>query len=323
MSNSHDLHPNATINEKLPKVSIGLAVYNGERYLDEAIRSILAQTFVDFELIISDNASTDRTEEICKTYKAKDARIRYHRNETNIGGANNENLTFKLSRGKYFRWAAHDDVCGPDLFKRLVQVLDEHPDVVLALSSIMNIDENGDPIGVVKRSNATSGTPSQRFRSLTNFNHDCEATYGLIRSDIMRQTDLERNYTDSDRTFLCQLSLFGKFYLVDEVLFFRRIHPHASTQVYSDWRERMDWFGKSSENQITMPYWSQLIHYLSVITRAPIGVGEKIRCYVHMFSEWLIEWRRWGRLGRDILLAIKKIWVIYLFPSRMKQKQVN
>ncbi len=91
--------------EKAPKVSIGLAVYNGEKYLGQAIDSILAQTFTDFELIISDNASTDRTPEICKKYAAQDARIRYHRNPTNIGGANNENQTFRMSRGEYFRWA--------------------------------------------------------------------------------------------------------------------------------------------------------------------------------------------------------------------------
>jgi glycosyltransferase involved in cell wall biosynthesis len=306
-----------------PKVSIGLAVYNGEKYLDEAIQSILSQTFEDFELIISDNASTDRTGEICQAYLAKDARIRYHRNETNIGGANNENLTFKLSRGKYFRLAAHDDVCEPGLIKRLVQALDEDPEVVLALSSMMRINEYGEHLGVVKRTNATEGSPSKRFCSLTNRIHDCEATYGLIRSDIMRQTDLERNYPDSDRTFLCQLSLFGKFFFVDEILFYKRIHPQMSTQVYKDWRERMAWFGDVSDKQITLPQWMQFIHYLSIIFRAPISVSEKIKCYAHMFTVWMIQSSRWRSLGKDILLAAHKIWRFYLIPSAMKQKQAS
>src|SRR5215510_10355296 len=112
-------------------LSVGLAVYNGEEFLDEAIRSILAQTLTNFELIISDNASTDRTSEICQKYVRIDPRIRYHRNEANIGGANNENQTFRMARGKYFRWAAHDDVLAPTLLARCVEVLEERPDAVL------------------------------------------------------------------------------------------------------------------------------------------------------------------------------------------------
>src|SRR5438552_4723426 len=103
-----------------PRVSIGLPVYNAENYLVEALDSILAQTFTDFELIISDNASTDRTREICKYYESSDARVHYYCNETNIGGARNANLTFKLARGQYFRWAADDDVCAPTLLEKSV-----------------------------------------------------------------------------------------------------------------------------------------------------------------------------------------------------------
>lgn len=308
------------MNNNPPTVSIGLAVYNGEKYLKQAIESIVSQTFEDFELIISDNASTDRTDEICRYYASRDSRIRYSRNETNIGGANNENLTFKLARGKYFRWAAHDDVCAPDLIRRLVEVLDQNPEVVLALTTIMNINDQGEPLGVVKRLNATSGSPSQRFRSLTNFNHDCEATYGLIRSEIMSQTELQRNYTDSDRTFLCQLSLYGRFALIDEVLFFRRIHAEASTRVYADWRERMAWFGEKPEKQITFPYWMQFFHYLSIISRSPISLIEKLRCFIHIFTDWMVEWRRWGRMGRDVLLAIEKFWHFYLSPKNLKNR---
>ena len=98
-----------------PKVSIGLPVYNGDEFLEKAIESILGQSFTDFELIISDNASTDKTALICQTYAARDARIRYYRNATNIGGANNGNRTFLLAQGQYFRWAAHDDLCAPEL----------------------------------------------------------------------------------------------------------------------------------------------------------------------------------------------------------------
>ena len=97
-----------------PRVSIGLPVYNGENFLEFALDSILGQTFQDFELIISDNASTDATESICRRYAAKDSRIRYYRNPNNQGAAQNYNRVFALARGEYFKWAAHDDVCKPN-----------------------------------------------------------------------------------------------------------------------------------------------------------------------------------------------------------------
>ena len=106
----------------IPRVSIGLPVYNGERYLRESIDSILAQTFQDFELVVCDNASTDETARICEEYAERDPRVRYFRNARNIGGINNANLTFERSRGDLFRWAAHDDVCAPVLLERCVQV---------------------------------------------------------------------------------------------------------------------------------------------------------------------------------------------------------
>src|SRR5690349_812781 len=96
---------------RAPQVSIGLPVYNGEKYLLNAIGSLLKQDFEDFELVISDNASTDKTEAMCHEFAAKDKRIRYHRNETNIGATGNYNRVFRLSNGEFFRWASHDDEC--------------------------------------------------------------------------------------------------------------------------------------------------------------------------------------------------------------------
>ena len=231
--------------------------------------------------------------------------------------------TFKLSQGEYFHLAAHDDVCGPEFITRLVQVLDEEPVVVLAFSSMMRINENGESLGVVKRTNATEGSPSQRFRSLTNRIHDCEATYGLIRSNCLRRTDLQRNYPDSDRNFLCQLSLLGKFAFVDEILFFKRIHPQMSTRVYKNWRERMLWFGEVDDNKIMLPQWMQFFHYMSIINRAPISLVEKLKCYAHMLTVWMVQSSRWRSLGKDILLALHKFWHVYIIPSPMKRTQTS
>lgn len=291
---------------KSPKVSIGLAVYNGEDYLHEAIDSILAQTFTDFELIISDNASTDSTESICRSYAAQDKRIRYHRNPTNIGGANNENLTCHMAQGQYFRWAAHDDVCAPTLLEKCVAVLDADPGIILCYSTIIQIDADGNQIGILNKEVGTSPKPHQRFRSLYTWEHDCETSYGLMRLDLLRGSSLQRNYTDSDRTLLCHLALLGRFHIIPEPLFYKRYHPKMSTNVFTDWRERMIWFDDANRDRITLPNWMQFFHYLEIIRKSPLTFGERLRCYLHM-GRWLIEEKRWGKMIKDIVLAAYKL----------------
>src|SRR5215813_13707549 len=127
-----------------PRVTIGLPVYNGERFLEQTLDSLLVQSYADFELIISDNASTDRTEEICRVYALKERRIRYSRNEANRGYAWNYNHLFALSTGEYFKWATADDVCQPNYLARCVDVLDSDPSIVLAFPKTRFIDETGE-----------------------------------------------------------------------------------------------------------------------------------------------------------------------------------
>src|SRR6266850_1186232 len=126
-----------------PRVSIGLPVYNGERYVEETLDSLLAQTYEDFELIICDNDSGDRTQEICQSYAAKDRRIRYGRNPTNLGAAKNYRLTFELSSGEYFRWATCDDLFAPTSLERCIEVLDRELSTVLVYPKTKLIDDRG------------------------------------------------------------------------------------------------------------------------------------------------------------------------------------
>src|SRR3569833_191665 len=114
-----------------PKVSIGLPVYNGENIFRETLDSILDQTFEDFELIISDNASTDHTEAICQSYVDRDKRVRYLRNPENIGASGNYTRVFEAASGENFKWAAHDDVCATTFLAECVNVLDRDPAIVL------------------------------------------------------------------------------------------------------------------------------------------------------------------------------------------------
>ena len=131
----------------MPKVAIGLPVYNGERYLEAALDAIQAQTFTDYEVVICDNASTDRTEAICRAYEARDQRIRYYRNPANIGAAPNFNRTFELADGEYFKWFAADDLITPDYLEQCVAALDRNPDAVLCYTRVLVIDDDGKVVG--------------------------------------------------------------------------------------------------------------------------------------------------------------------------------
>jgi glycosyltransferase involved in cell wall biosynthesis len=117
--------------ELTPRVSVGMPVYNGQEYLREAIQSILTQSFYDLELIVCDNASTDRTAAICREIAAGDSRLRYYANPTNVGVTENYNKAFALSRGEYFKWASSNDYCAERFIERCVDVLDRRSDAVL------------------------------------------------------------------------------------------------------------------------------------------------------------------------------------------------
>jgi glycosyltransferase involved in cell wall biosynthesis len=284
---------------RTPRVSIGLPVYNGEEYLEEAIDSILAQTFEDFELIISDNASTDLTEKICRRFAAEDTRIIYSRNAENIGGMNNANLTFSRARGEYFRFAGHDDRYAPELLERLVTEFDQRPDAIICYSATVQIDGQGNETGVRYPIEGTAATPVERFRELVLSPWPGGAIYGLIRSDVLRRTKVLRSYTGSDYNLLCELAMRGPFHFVPERLFFNRFHEG---NVYKDSRGRMAWARPDLANsgRPTFPYWLRLAHYVEILTHAPLSVRERASC-----AALLLRWVRvrWRSLGWDLGLA--------------------
>lgn len=290
---------NGSVVGEAPRVSIGLPVYNGEEFLEEAIDSILAQTYEDFELIISDNASTDRTEKICRRYAAQDARIVYSRNAENIGGMNNANLTFRRSRGEYFRFAGHDDRYAPTLVERLVTELDKRPDTTVCFAATVRIDGQGNEIDVRYPTEGTAPSAPDRFRELVLTRLSAGAIYGLIRSDILRQTGLLRNYTGSDFNLLCELAMRGPFHLVPEPLFFNRFHDG---NVYKDSRGRMAWARPdlAKSGHPTLPYWLRLAHYVKILSDAPLPSRERATCAAILFR-WVGT--RWRSLGWDLGLA--------------------
>ena len=212
----------------IPRVSIGLPVYNGEEYLAIAIDSLLAQTFADFELIVSDNASTDRTPEICREYAARDSRVQYSRQAVNRGAAWNFNRTFESARGEYFKWHAHDDVCAPTLLERCVEMLDRDRSRVLCFARWMAIDHNGEFVpddaaswcpGSSASANGShdrncglsSESPSRRVRAILLQSVWMFEQFGLMALSTVATTGGMRGYYMSDWVFLVEMALRGGF----------------------------------------------------------------------------------------------------------------
>ncbi len=281
-----------------------MPVYNGENYIREAIDSILAQTFRDFELIISDNASTDSTGEICLEYAARDQRIKYVRNPVNIGAARNYNVTFDLSSGEYFKWAAHDDILDRNFLTACVGVLDKDPAVVVSFPEIMKIDENGRRAGTYDQDNrirVASRKPHERFSDLIDLRHWTISVFGLIRSEVLRKTPLIGSYVGSDRCLMAELCLFGPFHRIPEHLFFRRDHPGSSVEKFKLIQKRWGWFDPDKAGKIPFPHWRYIREYFSSIRKAPLNHTERFHCYLSLWR-WVIIWR--GRLWQDLRVAM-------------------
>jgi len=292
------------IKNNKPRVSIGLPVYNGENYLKDAINSILAQTFTDFELIISDNASTDKTSEICKAYAEKDTRIHYYRAEKNLGAAWNFNRVFELSAGEYFKWVAHDDLVAPDYLSKCIEVLDNDDSIILCNSKVEFINEYGDVIAayIMKQNDVNSRKPQDRFGYLIYFNHFCFDVFGLIRSDALRKTRLIKSYPGSDRALLAELSLIGRFYETPQFLFLHREHEERSTRAYLNLQLRAGWFDTSKEGKITLPRWRIFFEYLISVNHYSLGMYDRACCYAHL-GNWLRMYYR--GMAKELIFAFK------------------
>ena len=219
-----------------PRLTVGLPVYNGARYLAESIEALLGQTYADFELIISDNASTDATADICRSYQKQDTRVRYFRQPRNIGCAPNHNYLVHAARGELFKWASDDDLYSRDLLARCVGALDEQPDVVLAHSWTAVIDSVGNVTKQLIYQLATNSPRAPERLSSMLFDSGGDDDGGVIRTPVLRRTALNGSYYRADRTLTAELALHGAFYHVPDWLYFRRDHPERAERMLPDTR---------------------------------------------------------------------------------------
>ena len=260
-----------------PCVSIGLPVYNGERFLPQTLDSLLAQTFENFELILADNASTDSTGDICRTYAGRDRRVRYVRNASNIGVYRNCNRVFGLCTGEYFKLACADDLCHPDLLSRCVEVLDLDPTVVATYAKTRFIDHDGQRLGLSDPGwHLMADSPTDRMRYVISSGHWVNVLFGLTRLRDLGQTRLFPAYVSGDYRLLGELCLKGRFLEIPEYLFFRRIHPSASSQNTDvDWQSE---FYTGRRGRLELPFWHLCFDHARTVVCSELSLRQKTSC---------------------------------------------
>jgi glycosyltransferase involved in cell wall biosynthesis len=285
-----------------PRLTVGLPVYNGENYLAESLEALLGQTYQDYELIISDNASTDGTAEICHRYEKQDARIRYIRQPHNIGCAPNHNYLVAQARGELFKWASHDDLYARDLLERCVDALDKFPHVVLAHSWTAIVDSSDAVAKPVEYPLVTSSPKApERFRSVL-YEEGGDDDGGVIRTSVLRQMRPHDSYHHADRALIAELALRGPFYQVPDWLYFRREHPERAERAFGTVRAWCVNLDPQRANRLRNPtirlYAEYVWGFVSAIQRVPLSQAERRECYRYL-GEWLVS-RANVRRGRRV-----------------------
>jgi glycosyltransferase involved in cell wall biosynthesis len=288
------------------RLSIGLPVYNGENFLEECLESILGQTFRDFELIISDNASTDRTESICLRFADRDPRVKYYRNERNIGAAPNFNRVFELSDSKYFKWIAHDDLHEPGFVEQCIRILERDPSVVLAYTRAITIDWQGTRTRLRNwgtHPELGSKKPVIRFRAslLPPKDPIPLPIFAVMRSAALRKTPLQAGFAACDLALLSELSLHGRFHEVFEALFLQREHgKRAGHKLSRDPHTASDfWMGKQGKN-LELPSWRHVSALRHAVAQSPLEFWQRLHCYQEILV-WMKRQR--SDLLNDLILA--------------------
>lgn len=293
-----------------PKVSVALPVYNGEAFLEEAIESVLCQTYSDWELILCDNASDDATADICQKFARKDARIRYVRNESNIGAAKNFNRTVALARGQYFRWLAADSALHPKVLAKCVEVLQRDEDVVGVCTGFASIVEGRDDYPRIPGNfRFMDERVENRAKNLIDRVIGVRGpltVWALMCVETLRKTGLIRPFIGSDSVFVLEFALCGKIEFIDEPLSLIRRHADS----YSDMKNANDgvegvrearWFDPESSGRFYLPHWRRLWEYLKVIARANSSFPAKIRMWGQV-GILALRWR--NRLTKEFWFAL-------------------
>lgn len=272
-----------------PPLTVGMPVYNGENYVAEAIESVLAQTYSDFDLIISDNASTDATEEICRSYAAGDHRIVFRRLTENVGAAANFNRVFQMAKSPFFKFAAHDDLCMPRFFEVCMNAFtDASPEVALCFPGTIRIDSTGHRQGLLEeRLDLRDPEPHRRFRAYLSGYNLSNPYYGVLRSSAYGATRMLQPFVAADMVLIGELALQGQLWQLSEPLFLRRFHSKMSAEAAKTLGDLTRYYDTGHSGQ-TVLYRSKLLHeFFRAIAFAPLSPYQRMRCRQALLTSWL------------------------------------
>lgn len=280
-----------------PKVSIGVPAYNSAATLGSSLESLLGQTFGDFELIVSDNASTDATREVAEGFAQRDSRVRYVRQAENIGANGNYSFLARAARGEYFKWASSSDLCAPPFVEKCVAALEKTPDAVIAAprTSLFSGDVDA-AVPYQHDIELLDALPSVRLRRLNATLRLNNAMNGLIRAEALRRTRLIERFYQADIVLLGNLALLGKILRVDEHLYYRRMEVATSTLLQDDEAWRRHHYPKLSAS-VLFQSWKRSAAWLRACLAAPMPATEKAR--VLAFCLRMCNWHR-GDLWHDL-----------------------
>ena len=268
-----------------PLVSIGMPIYNGAHSLRRSLESLLAQDYENFELIISDNHSTDSTLEICLDYMAKDKRIRYLRNEMNVGAIRNFNKVFEISEGEFFMWHAHDDYREPSYISACLEVLENNPNVILSCTKVLVKENEG--LRELNESFSTIGmAPHKRFHKIL-WSNSGASIYGLFRRISLRKTRLFRNAVGADILLLSELSLMGEFHEVPLFLFTKSIRGGSVAKKIKVILESI----LPDGHRVFLPFTKMGLEYWKLVRDSDLGGTEKKVAFLDIILCFLVKYK--------------------------------
>jgi glycosyltransferase involved in cell wall biosynthesis len=287
------------------RVVVGLPVYNGERYLGAAIESHLAQSFGDFQLVISDNGSTDATD-ICADFARKDARVKVLRSPENRGILWNHRRVFEAieSPHQYFRWAAADDIMEPGLLEAMVEVLDTRSEVEAVVPDTRNIDTDNRIIGSMARTlDLQSADAFERARQVLTSGYQMVIAFGLFRASTLQSLRTRPDYIGWDFVFLWELALRGQMVQPVGPVLLRRFHPGAMSNVKTA-KEMRKWVEPKSSARMTFPHWTWAYERLRALLAAPLPRHDRLR--IAKLLARVTVWQR-GALAKDVTQAARRV----------------
>lgn len=281
-----------------------MPVYNAERWLAAGIETLQQQTFADFELIISDNASTDGSLQLAQRFAAADSRIRILRQSRNVGANGNYSAVLAAARAEFFKWASVNDLCAPSFIERCLEELQRHPDAVLAYPRTI-LFENSPADGIEYQHDFAllADDRVQRFLDLFEHIRLNNAMNGVIRREPLQQALRMGNFRRADILLMSELALLGKYVLLNEPLFYRRISPEAATS----WRGAVE-ADKHLVPEATRPLLWQHWQYQMRLLRIACRCAPHDRSWLRLMNHALrkVFWAR-GDLATDIRAALTRV----------------